>query len=272
MKNESQRQREGQQVSQRLGLLNPGQAAEAGQDQQRRNKEESAPGGAQEGRPDLVPRALIQHLRTHAERQEKNRRHLQAQGPGTDFNHPGIIPEHADQIIGKNETHTGRNQDHRFAHDQCHPVGFSKPAVFTGAEVEGAYRLESLPDSQRQRKHEEGNSSDDAHGRDGFIPEGRCRAVQQNGRDAVEYLPQHARQSGGYDISNLCRSGIHVFRGKMHLRPAPQEHAQQNEKADNLAGRSGNCRAGNPHIQCEHQQRVQGDIQDRSGHQADHTQ
>ena len=116
--------------------------------------------------------------------------------------------------------------------------------VLARAVVEGRHRLQTLSHADGHREDEHKNAGHDAHARHGGIAVAAGGDVQQHTADAVQPLSAKAGRAACKDLQKLAR--VPGDGGKPELADgfAPQEHIQQNTKADGLAESGGDTGTG----------------------------
>ena len=142
--------------------------------------------------------------------------------------------------------------------------------VFAGAVVEGRHRLQALSHADGHREDEHKNAGHNAHARHGGIAVAAGGNVQQHPADAVQPLTAKAGCAACKDLQKLARLPGDGGKPELADRFAPQEHIQQNAKADGLAEGGGDTGTGSAQPQPEHEQRVQCNVQQSAGDQPDH--
>ena len=142
--------------------------------------------------------------------------------------------------------------------------------VFACAVVEGRHRLQALSHADGHRENEHKNAGHDAHARHGGIAIAAGGNVQQHPADAVQPLTAKAGRAACKDLQKLARLAGDGGKPELADRFAPQEHIQQNAKADGLAEGGGDTGTGSAQPKPEHEQRVQRNVQQPAGDQPDH--
>ena len=116
--------------------------------------------------------------------------------------------------------------------------------VFAGTVVEGSHRLQALSHADGHREDEHKNAGHDAHARHGGVAVAAGGNVQQHPADAVQTLTAKAGRAACKDLQKLARLPGDGRKPELADRFAPQEHIQQNAKADGLAEGGGNAGTG----------------------------
>ena len=262
--------KEGQHIGDGLADLNTQQPKGPGQGEDEWDEKHALTAAGQKGGPARFADGLEQHVARHDHGLQQHGKALVAegrQGHGGDF---GIIAEKADEGLGI-EPADGEN-DREEAEAGCHgeQAGLLHPAVLSGTIVEACHRLKTLTGADGHRDDEHEDAGNDAHAGHGSVTIAAGGDVQQHSANTVQALTAKAGHTSHQDGAELRRAAGDCRDPELADRFAPQEHGQQDAEADGLAQGRGKARTGGAHAQPKDEQRVQRDVQQAAGDQADH--
>ena len=155
-----------------------------------------------------------------------------------------VVPEQADQSLIVPPAHRDQHHQQYKGGFQGKDGSLPYPVVFACAVVEGRHRLQALSHADGNREDEHKNAGHDAHARHGGIAVAAGGNVQQHPADAVQSLTAKAGRAACKDLQKLARLPGDGGKPELADRFAPQEHIQQNAKADGLAEGGGDTGTG----------------------------
>ena len=116
--------------------------------------------------------------------------------------------------------------------------------VLFGTIVEACHRLKTLTGADGHRDDEHEDAGNDAHAGHGSVAIAAGGDVQQHSANAVQALTAKAGHTSHQDGAELRRAVGDCRDPELADRFAPQEHIQQNAKADGLTEGSGDPGTG----------------------------
>ena len=242
----------------------------AGQDKDERDKEHALTAAGQKGGASGLAYALESHVCHYDHRLQQNGQTLEAEGRQGHGGHIRVIAEQADEGIAVHPAQSDQNHQHTEGGTHGEDGRLPHPAELACTVVEGSYRLQALPYADSDRNDEHEDAGNDAHTGHGSVAIAAGGDVQQHAADAVQTLTAKAGSTADQDHAKLpCFAGDGMD-AELADRLAPQEHGQQDEKADRLAESRGDACTGGAKAQHEHENGVQQDVQHAAGHKADH--
>ena len=259
-----------QNIRHRLGGLDADEAKKPRQDEQCGNVVDAA---AERGRKGGLPApadALEEHVGHDAEGLHDDRDALETEGQCADPHHVRVIPEDPDHRARDQHAQDSQYAKHQFAGTPGKKESLADPAVFFCPVIVGGNGLEALADAHHGGGQEHDDPGDDRHGRDGRVPVGIGADVQGGRGNAVQDLPDEAREAVLQDGGK-----VRPVPGELPKRDAAdglsrEDHVQKDAQTDILGERGRKSGAVDPHMKAEHQDRIADHVQDAAGHQTEH--
>ena len=267
---EGHRDEESEHIRNGLADLHAHKAVGAGQQENERDEEHALAAAGQEGGAPGLAHALEGHVRHNDDRLQQHGQTLVMECGQGDGRHLRVVAEQPDEDITVQPAQAHQHHQHTEGRTYRKDGRLPHPAEFAGTIVEGCYGLQALPDTDGHRDDEHEDAGDDAHAGHSCVTVIAGGDVQQHAADALQALAAKAGRAADQNHAEL--PGFTGDGGDAELadRFAPQEHGQQDAKADGLAEGGGDARTGGAEAEAEHEDGVQHDVQHAAGDQADH--
>lgn len=188
-------------VRHRLRQLEPCHAEDAGQEQDRRDEEQSLLADGGQRRPEAVTDGLRQHVSYDHIGLEWKQAALHFQRPRPDPDHLRILfSEQTQNRCGDGKHDDAHHQQKDQRHTAAKIVGCQHSVIPLRPEVETAHRLESLSETDQGGIDEHHDPRHNGHGRHRRVPETGCGHIQKDRSHTRQPLPPERRQASGKDL------------------------------------------------------------------------